>query len=205
MNCAEKFELIYQREPEAISFCPYRVCPIGAHSDHQYGKVTGFALNKGVKIAYAPKTNGVVELGSLQFDKRAQWHVRAVPDKKQEDWANHLRGATRALGERYPLNVGISGVIEGSLPIGGLSSSASVILAFLNALCKVNGIRPDPHEMIMMTMEAENQYVGVASGKLDVSPLATHVFNDFNDVEKALFLMRDKPADLIKPVVKISD
>ena len=45
----------------------------------------------------------------------------------------------------------------------------------------------------------------VASGKLDVSPLATHVFNDFNDVEKALFLMRDKPADLIKPVVKISD
>ena len=169
MNCAEKFELIYHKEPEAISFCPYRVCPIGAHSDHQYGKVTGFALNKGVKIAYAAKTNGVVELGSLQFDKRAQWHVRAVPDKKQEDWANHLRGATRALGERYQLNVGISGVIEGSLPIGGLSSSASVILAFLNALCKVNGIRPDPHEMIMMTMEAENQYVGVASGKLDQS------------------------------------
>ena len=45
----------------------------------------------------------------------------------------------------------------------------------------------------------------VASGKLDVSPLATHVFNDFNDIEKALFLMRDKPADLIKPVVKLSD
>ena len=45
----------------------------------------------------------------------------------------------------------------------------------------------------------------VASGKLDVSPLATHVFHDFNDIEKALFLMRDKPADLIKPVVKLSD
>lgn len=169
MNCIEKFESIYHKEPEGVSFCPYRVCPIGAHSDHQYGKVTGFALDQGVKIAYSPKTNGVVELGSLQFEKRAQWHVRAVPDKKQEDWANHLRGATRALGERYPLNVGISGVIEGSLPIGGLSSSASVILAFLNALCKVNNICPEPHELIMMTMEAENQYVGVASGKLDQS------------------------------------
>ena len=169
MNCAEKFEQIYHKAPEAISFCPYRVCPLGAHSDHQYGKVTGFALDKGVKIAYSVKTNGVVELGSLQFDKRAQWHVRAVPDKKQEDWANHLRGATQALGERYPLNVGISGIIEGSLPIGGLSSSASVILAFLNALCKVNGLHPEPHELIMMTMEAENKYVGVASGKLDQS------------------------------------
>ena len=169
MNCVEKFESIYHREPESVSFCPYRVCPIGAHSDHQYGKVTGFALDQGVKIAYCPKTNGVVELGSLQFDKRAQWHVRAVPEQKQDDWANHLRGATRALGERYPLNVGISGVIEGSLPIGGLSSSAAVILAFLNALCKVNGVRPEPQELITITMEAENKYVGVASGKLDQS------------------------------------
>ena len=169
MNCSEKFESIYHREPEGISFCPYRVCPLGAHSDHQLGKVTGFALDQGVKIAYSPKQNGVVELGSLQFDKRAQWHVRAVPEKKQEDWANHLRGATHALNERYPLNVGLSGVIEGSLPIGGLSSSAAVILAYLNALCKVNHIRPEPQELIQMTMEAENNYVGVASGKLDQS------------------------------------
>jgi galactokinase/galacturonokinase len=169
MNCTEKFESIYHKEPEGISFCPYRVCPIGAHSDHQFGKVTGFALDKGVRIAYSPKQNGVVELGSLQFTKRAQWHVRAVPEKKQEDWANHLRGATHALNERYPLSVGISGIIEGSLPIGGLSSSAAVILAFLNALCKVNHISPEPQELILMTMEAENNYVGVASGKLDQS------------------------------------
>lgn len=169
MNCIEKFEAIYHRQPEGISFCPYRVCPIGAHSDHQLGKVTGFALDKGVSIAYSAKQNGVVELGSLQFDKRAQWHVRAVPENKEADWANHLRGATQALGKRYNLNVGLSGIIEGSLPIGGLSSSASVILAFLMVLCKVNCIAPQPQELIAMTMEAENNYVGVASGKLDQS------------------------------------
>ena len=45
----------------------------------------------------------------------------------------------------------------------------------------------------------------VASGKLDVSPLATHVFDGWDYTEEALFLMRDKPADLIKPVVKLSD
>ena len=169
MNCVTEFQRLYQRDPEGVSFCPYRVCPLGAHSDHQLGKVTGFALDKGVSIAYSPKTNGVIELGSLQFEKRAQWHVRAVPEKKQDDWANHLRGATQMLGEKYPINVGISGIIEGSLPIGGLSSSASVILAFLNALCKVNGVRPSEQELIQMTMDAENKYVGVASGKLDQS------------------------------------
>ena len=135
MRCVEKFESIYHMEPEDIVFCPYRVCPLGAHSDHQLGKVTGLALDKGIYIACKPKYNGVVELVSLQFPKRAQWHVRAVPEEKENDWADYLRGATQVLQQKYPLRVGISGVIEGSLPIGGLSSSAAVTLAFLMALC----------------------------------------------------------------------
>ena len=45
----------------------------------------------------------------------------------------------------------------------------------------------------------------VSAGKLDLSPLSTHVFEGWENVEKALFLMRDKPADLIKPVIKIED
>lgn len=61
------------------------------------------------------------------------------------------------------------GVIEGTLPIGGLSSSAAVIISFLSALCKVNDIHLEPMEMIMMAKTAENQYVGVSCGKLDQS------------------------------------
>lgn len=38
--------------------------------------------------------------------------------------------------------------------------------------------------------------------KTDVSPLCTHVFEGWEHLEKALFLMRDKPRDLIKPIVK---
>ena len=45
----------------------------------------------------------------------------------------------------------------------------------------------------------------VAAGKLDLSPLSTHIFEGWENIEKALFLMKEKPADLIKPVVKIKD
>ncbi|NLY09280.1 MAG: NAD(P)-dependent alcohol dehydrogenase [Tissierellia bacterium] len=45
----------------------------------------------------------------------------------------------------------------------------------------------------------------VSSGRLDLSPLSTHVFEGWEHIEEALFLMRDKPADLIKPVIKIED
>lgn len=169
MECINRFEQIYGKSPEAISFCPYRVCPIGAHSDHNLGKITGFAIDKGIHIAYKIKRNGVVELASLQFGKRAQWHVRSVDETRQCDWADYLRGVTVELSSRFPLVYGISGVIEGSLPIGGLSSSAAVCIAFAKALCDVNGISLDPQELISVAVGAENNYVGVSCGKLDQS------------------------------------
>ena len=140
MTAFEAFEKIYKKQPQFTAFTPYRVCPIGAHSDHQLGKITGFAINKGIHIAYGPKENGVIEIQSLQFDKRAQWHVEATPRTKENDWADHLRGATIALHKRYPLRRGLSAVLDGELPIGGLSSSAAVIITYLSALCKMNGI-----------------------------------------------------------------
>ena len=169
MKCVEVYKELYHQEPFDVAFCPYRISPLGAHIDHQYGKINGLAIDKGIHMAYHPKQNGVVELQSLNFPKRAQFFVSAVPEEKQGDWADHLRGAAKMLGEKYRLKVGLSGIIEGSLPIGGLSSSASVIICFLSALCKVNGIHLEPMEMILTAKAAENQYVGVSCGKLDQS------------------------------------
>jgi len=171
MNCVKRYELIYNKAPEDVVFCPYRVCPIGAHSDHQLGKITGLTIDRGVHIAYGIKKNGICELTSEQFSKRAQWHVYGVPNEPEGDWADYLRGATVALAKRFPhtLKCGISAVIEGTLPIGGLSSSAAVIIAFLSALCRVNDITLTDHEMIMTALDAENSYVGVNCGKLDQS------------------------------------
>lgn len=168
MKCEERFFEIYRRDAEGISFSPYRICPIGAHSDHNLGKITGFAIDKGIHIAFCPKRNGVIEMLSLQFPKRAQWHIKDI-GVKTGDWADYLRGATWALAKKYSLSVGLCGVIEGSLPIGGLSSSAAVILAFLEALCKVNNIHLAPQELISVAFDAEKNYVGVNVGTLDQS------------------------------------
>ncbi len=39
------------------------------------------------------------------------------------------------------------------------------------------------------------------TGRLDTSRLITHRFHGFEHMEEALLLMKDKPRDLIKPVV----
>ncbi|AVM52289.1 galactokinase [Bacteroides zoogleoformans] len=61
----------------------------------------------------------------------------------------------------------MSGVINGSLLIGGLSSSAAVTTVFLSAFSKVNGIELSRQGIIDMALSAEKDYVGVNVGKND--------------------------------------
>ncbi len=170
MECVKIYESLYRKSPSGVAFCPYRISPLGAHIDHQFGKINGLAIDKGIHFAYSKKESGICEVQSVNFPgKRAQFHVSSVPETKQNDWADHLRGAALILGQSYKLRYGVAGVLEGSLPIGGLSSSAAVIIVFLSALCRVNDIRLSEWEMIMTAKAAENQYVGVNCGKLDQS------------------------------------
>lgn len=166
---AEIFEKKYKRAPEFVSFCPYRICPLGAHVDHNFGKVTGFAIDKGIHISFSPSEDGIIEVSSVQFPETLRWSVFDSPLKKQNDWADYLRGITAFLSEKYEVHIGIRSVIEGTLPIGGLSSSAAVTLVFLSALCKVNGIKMAEKEMILTAQRAEREFVGVSVGKLDQS------------------------------------
>ena len=150
------------------AFCPYRICPLGAHIDHQYGVVSGFAIDKGIEIEYETTDDGSVTLTSSDFEKKVVFNINK-PLQKENDWADYLRGATASLKRNHDLSYGIKAHVKGSLPIGGLSSSAAVIIAFLSALCRVNNIILSRNEMVMTALWAENEFVGVSCGKLDQS------------------------------------
>lgn len=128
MKCVEVYKELYHQEPFDVAFCPYRISPLGAHIDHQYGKINGLAIDKGIHMAYHPKQNGVVELQSLNFPKRAQFFVNAVPEEKQGDWADHLRGAAKMLGEKYRLKVGLSGINQRKTTMIGHSTGRRITM-----------------------------------------------------------------------------
>ena len=148
------------------SFCPHRVCPLGAHVDHQHGLITGFALDRGITFYYEPSE--AFRLESLNFPGRMDFTIPHVPARRG-DWGDYLRGAVRSLAARYELKRGVTGLFEGSLPVGGLSSSAALIISFLTALCKANDLVISPRELIAVAYEAETAYVGVQVGILDQS------------------------------------
>ncbi len=182
MELTEIFEKTYYRVPDGVSFCPYRVCPLGAHVDHNLGKITGFAIDKGIHTAYAVDESGSVSVSSVQFQSRETWSVFHPLKQKAGDWADYLRGATLALGKRFDLQKGLFAVINGDLPIGGLSSSAAVIISFLSALCRVNNVHLTQSQTVEIALEAEREFVGVACGKLDQS------CEVYSKKEKLLFL-----------------
>ncbi len=148
-------------------FSPYRVCPLGAHVDHQHGLVTGFAFNKGVDLWFTPTDDGSVHLKSETFEGEVHFNVTLPTQVKEGDWGDYARGAKYALKKRFVLKRGIEGVIKGSLPIGGLSSSAAVLIAYVMAFAKANDITLSKMEIIKIASEAEREYIGLTNGILD--------------------------------------
>lgn len=52
MKCVEVYKELYHQEPFDVAFCPYRISPLGAHIDHQYGKIREqFTLSRSEIIA----------------------------------------------------------------------------------------------------------------------------------------------------------
>lgn len=149
-------------------FCPYRICPLGAHVDHQLGLVTGFALDKGITLEYEPTEDGSVTITSKNFDGKVSFNLANLPER-QTYWGDFAVGAALMLSEKYTLTRGFQGVIEGTLPVGGLSSSAAVIITYLSTLMHVNGIMLTQPQIIQYAIRVEREFIGVNVGKLDQS------------------------------------
>ena len=148
-------------------FSPYRVCPLGAHVDHQHGLVMGFAFDKGVDFWFNPTDDGIVRLKSLTFPGDVEFPIDDLVRVKQGNWGDYARGAKYDLSKRFKLRRGVEGVIKGSLPIGGLSSSAAVLVAYVMAFAKANDIELTKMETIRIASEAEREYIGLNNGILD--------------------------------------
>ncbi len=146
---------------------PYRIAPIGAHIDHQGGPVLGMTINAYTLLAYAPGTDDRIRLRSLNYPGRVSFRLSQRVEHTGSFWGAYARGAALALKEAFGIRNGIDGLVTGHLPGGGLSSSASVLLAYIQALADANAIRLDPWELVDLTQKAENIHIGLNNGILD--------------------------------------
>lgn len=140
-------------------FSPYRICPIGAHIDHQGGVVLGRTIALGTTLDYEPRDSNEIHLVSEQFGE-----TKFVIGKLDRNhWSRYAQAAARVL----KIEQGVKAHISGSLIGAGLSSSASAGLAYLRALANVNNIPLTSGQLLHLDFELENGQLGLQNGLLD--------------------------------------
>lgn len=165
----ENFKNLYGDKQTKMVKSPLRICPLGAHVDHQDGVVTGMALDSSVEMVFAPSKDGYIRVRSMDFPDEEYFHLDSVPDMLPGFWGNYLRGAVLSLKRDHLLHTGLDAVISGKLPIGGLSSSAAVTTAYLMALAEVNQLEITKREFVFYSHWVETEFIGLKNGILDQS------------------------------------
>ena len=140
-------------------FSPYRICPIGAHIDHQGGAVLGRTIKLGTMLEYRALDSREIRITSDLFGK-AKF---LIGDLDKTHWARYAQAAARVLNPKR----GMKAHVTGSLIGAGLSSSASVGLAYLKALADVNEIELTSEQFIHLDFKLEFNELGLQNGLLD--------------------------------------
>jgi galacturonokinase len=140
-------------------FSPYRICPIGAHVDHQGGLTLGRTIDMGTTLDYEPVDSNEIHLISDQFGESSF----TIGTLDRSHWACYAQAAARVLNAKCGMRASVRGSLVGS----GLSSSASVGLAYLQALADVNGIDISKQDLVQWDYELEHGQLGLQNGILD--------------------------------------
>jgi galactokinase len=170
-----EFERRFGAKPALVTRAPGRVNLIGDHTDYNDGFVLPMAIDRAVWIALRPRTDGRVELHSLDFGETAGFtlddpSLRSGQARAHgEGWLEYVRGVAWALGDAgLETGRGWEGVVAGDVPLGaGLSSSAALELASARAFAGLAQLPWEPARMAKLAQRAENAWVGVNCGIMD--------------------------------------
>ncbi|HTP03394.1 MAG TPA: galactokinase [Anaerolineales bacterium] len=170
----ERFRKEYGHDPSRITRAPGRVNLLGEHVDYNGGFVLPAAIDRATYVAFSPTDGDTSSLLALDFDQRASFSLPGLKTKTHPDgsplggWAAYPAGVAWSLSENGQSVQAIRAAFASDVPRGaGLSSSASVELAFAVAWMSAGGWSLPRTELAVLCQRAENKYVGVNCGIMD--------------------------------------
>ncbi len=171
---AEIFQECFGCAPDHIARAPGRVNLLGEHVDYNDGFVLPAAIDHATYIAFSKTSAPHSALYSVDFAEAAFFSPTELPAKTQSDgsplpdWARYPAGVIWSLQEAGQSTPNMQAAFASDVPRGaGLSSSASVEMAFAIAWQTLGGWTLPPMQLALLAQKAENQYVGVNCGIMD--------------------------------------
>ena len=152
----------------AVVRAPGRVNIIGEHTDYNGGFVLPIAIARDTLVACRRNGTRTVRIHSLDFDRTGEFHLDHAQKRTDLPWLNYPQGVAACIERGGARLTGVDCAVQGSVPIGGgLSSSASVEVAFALAFCEAGQIEIDRKSLALLCQKAENDFVGVNCGIMD--------------------------------------
>jgi galactokinase len=166
----EKFRRTFDRAPEIVARAPGRIEFIGNHTDYNGGTVLGAAIDRGVWVGLATRSDGLRRFASDQREGIVTQNADALSKLTgATSWVNYPLGvlaAFRNFGLKAPAGFDYFAVSD--LPTGaGLSSSAAIELASALAFLAATRQQAERETVVKIGKDAENNFVGVPCGILD--------------------------------------
>jgi len=171
---AEHFYLEFRKkfgeseDKARMYFSPGRVNIIGEHLDYNGGYVLPFALALGTYLLVRRRNDRLIKLASQQFNSTIEVDLENILMRNANEWWNYPLGVISGFRKLTEVDHGFEMLFTGDLPIGvGLSSSASIEIATAFALNDLFQTNLSAHELALLSVKAENEFVGVQCGILD--------------------------------------
>jgi galactokinase len=165
----QAFANTFGGSPDLVARAPGRVNLIGEHTDYSDGFVMPMAIDRDVLVAVRRRADSQVRLHSVDFGGISQLELGSpVARDDIRTWANYPRGVVYILLDIGIQLGGFDLAFTGNVPSGaGLSSSAAVEIATLQALDALFGLKLQTFEKAKLGQRAEREFVGVACGIMD--------------------------------------
>ncbi|MBI3987905.1 MAG: galactokinase [Lentisphaerae bacterium] len=158
----------YGKPPAAMAFAPGRVEILGNHTDYNEGVVLSAAIDQGICLAVAPRTDGECRVQAAAFDQTASFRLPVTGPARDMPWVNYVRGVVAGLSGVGRLDHGFDATVSGDVPLGaGLSSSAALEVSTALALCGLYGLEIPALELAKLCQKAEHEFTGARCGLLD--------------------------------------
>lgn len=155
--------------PETTAAAPGRVNLIGEHTDYNDGFVLPLAINYYTAVSASKRNDRMICALALDEQSLIEIDLDAKPEFDHvAGWSNYLRGVIIELRLRAYSLQGANLVISSNVPQGaGLSSSAALEIALIQALLTLSGETIDGVTAAVVGQAAENNFVGCACGIMD--------------------------------------
>ncbi len=163
----EKFIKAFKKEPLLV-FSPGRINLIGEHTDYNEGFVFPAAINKGVYIAIQESSLAKSSITAIDREETYEFSIENIKPLKESKWENYVLGVIAEFKKRNIIIPEFNLIFSGDIPIGaGLSSSAALENGVAFGLNEIFNLKFTKEELILISQQAEHNYVGVKCGIMD--------------------------------------